>query len=532
MIANHNHRLLWLWTAAALGGALQAGSSCAAEQHEEVQTMKRQIEALQKQMAGVIQVNQEKQKRIETLEQQVKALQEAPRTAKIESSLDKALAKLETPAESKARAGSPLLSYSATPGGARGNIRLTDVSVDMLMVGGTSTVEEEQLHPNLQGGCHDPKKRGFTIQQTELSFSGAVDPYFNFESHLVAFHDPGSGESGIELEEAFATTTSMPCGLQAKAGHFLTEFGRMNPTHPHTWTYLDQPIINSRLFGGDGLRNPGARLSWLTPAPWYSQAYFGIQNATGETARSLLGNTASGHHHHGGEEPEEETALAVGLAGYPTFEVPARNFSDMLFSGRWENSADVTPNLTALVGVSGLYGPNNTGPDGDTWIGGLDFALKWKPDDWRRTGRFVNWQSELMGRRFRADSSNIDGLTVRGNTLKDWGFYTQVEAGFLPRWTAGLRLEYASACEDNVHIHLDEGEVHRPSRQEDAFRDDRWRLSPLVAWNSSEFSRIRFQYNLDHAEHLRYADDRSTPWAHSFWIGLEVMIGAHPAHKY
>jgi hypothetical protein len=29
----------------------------------------------------------------------------------------------------------------------------------------------------------------------------------------------------------------------------------------------DQPLILNRVFGGEGLRNVGARLSWLVPAP-------------------------------------------------------------------------------------------------------------------------------------------------------------------------------------------------------------------------------------------------------------------------
>jgi len=511
MIANHNHRRLWLWIAAALAGALQGASSCAAEQREEVETMKRQIEALQKQMADVIQVNQEKQKRIETLEQQVKSLQEAPRAAKIESSLDKALAKLDAASESKARAGSPLLSYSATaPRASTGAIRLADVSVDMLMAGGTSTANEDQLHPNLQGGCHDPKKRGFTIQQTELSFSGAVDPYFNFESHMVATHHPITGETGLELEEAYATTTSMPFGLQMKAGHFLTEFGRMNPTHPHTWTYLDQAIINSRLFGGDGLRNPGARVSWLAPAPWFSLLYVGAQNATGETAVSFIGNEAIG--------------------GRPVDARRVHHGDDLLYTARWENSVNLSETLTTLFGVSGLHGPNNTGPSGETWIGGLDFMFKWRPPDTTSTGHFVTWRTELMGRNYIADRFENEAGVVPSGTVRDWGFYSQVEAGISRSWSAALRFDYATGTGPDYSV--GEDDVARVSRQLDPLRDTRWRLSPLLNWRLSEFSRVRFQYNLDRADHLRNVSGHDDPYAHSLWMGLEVMIGAHPAHNY
>ena len=39
-------------------------------------------------------------------------------------------------------------------------------------------------------------------------------------------------------------------------GQFLTEFGRINPTHPHAWAWLDQPVIEARVFGPDGMRRP------------------------------------------------------------------------------------------------------------------------------------------------------------------------------------------------------------------------------------------------------------------------------------
>ena len=48
----------------------------------------------------------------------------------------------------------------------------------------------------------------------------------------------------------------------------------------------------------------------------------------------------------------------------------------------------------------------------------------------------------------------------------------------------------------------------------------------MIFFDPSEYARIRLQYNYDHAEHLRGND------AHTVWLGLEVSIGAHPAHTY
>ena len=178
-----------------------------------------------------------------------------------------------------------ILSYQV--GGA--TMRLIDVSFDALIAAGTSTATDDQLQ-FLQNGGHDPRKRGFTVQNVELSFAGAVDPYLNAEAHIVYFLDPITGESNFELEEAFFTTQKLPYGLQLKGGQFQTEFGIINLQHPHQWDWQDAPIINTRLFGPDGMRAPGARLGWLTPLPWYSELYFSMQNANGEQMASFLAN--------------------------------------------------------------------------------------------------------------------------------------------------------------------------------------------------------------------------------------------------
>ena len=144
-----------------------------------------------------------------------------------------------------------------------------------------------------------------------------------------------------------------------------------------------------------------------------------------------------------------------------------------------------------------------------------DFTVKWRPERNHRGFPYFLWQSEAMGRTYRADNFD-DGTTVlAGATLEDWGFYTQGIYGFMPGWRGGLRFDYATGSGDSIG-----------GSGNDPFRDDRYRLSPLLEWLPSEFSRVRFQVNYDHADHLADKD------AISFWIGFEYLIGAHAAHKY
>src|SRR5262249_29374695 len=142
-----------------------------------------------------------------------------------------------------------------------------NLSFDGLIAAGTSTASDID---RLEFGSHDPKQRGFTAQNLETTFEGKVDPYFRAQANIVLTLTPG-GETTVENEEAYAETMSLPANLQVKGGMFFTEFGRINPTHPHTWDFVDAPVVDARLMGPDGIRNPGFRASWLAPTPLYSE---------------------------------------------------------------------------------------------------------------------------------------------------------------------------------------------------------------------------------------------------------------------
>ncbi|MEK6589588.1 MAG: TonB-dependent receptor [Nitrospinota bacterium] len=386
-----------------------------------------------------------------------------------------------------------------------GRLRLIDISMDALFAGGWSTVNDNTLQ-NIQGGGHDPRKRGFTVQNVELSLTGAVDPYLKGEAHIIYFNDPLTGETRTELEEVFITTLSFPYGLQLEAGHFFTEFGRINPRHPHQWHWQDQPVINTRFFGPDGMRGPGFRLGWLMPLPWFSELHIGIHNANGETMASFLAS--------------EEFFDERPIGNRPFVKQEVKALKDFVHLIKMDNSLDLAEDITAKIGISGLYGPNATGGNGETIIYGADLVLKWRPAEQVRGWPFLILESEIMKRDYKS-AAYLDGsdpenvIDLQEETLKDWGFYAQILYGFMPRWAAGLRYEYATGSGESID-----------GRNNDPFRDDRSRISPLLTWMLTEFSRVRIQYNYDHADHL---PDKE---AHSVWLGIEFMYGVHPAHSF
>ena len=131
-----------------------------------------------------------------------------------------------------------------------------------------------------------PKSAASRCPNAEISLDGAVDPYFKGFSNIVLKID-SAGQTGIELEEAYALTTSLPSNLQLKFGQFFAEFGRQNPQHPHAWAFVDEPLVLNRMFGPDGLRSQGLRLSWLLPTSFYTEALVTVANATGGTTSSF-----------------------------------------------------------------------------------------------------------------------------------------------------------------------------------------------------------------------------------------------------
>jgi hypothetical protein len=342
---------------------------------------------------------------------------------------------------------------------------------------------------NLNFGGHDPKNQGFTFQNLELTLGATVDPYARADAHIIYLIE--DGESVVELEEGYLTTLALPYRLQLIGGQFFTRFGRINPTHPHTWDFADQPVINNRLFGGDGLRNPGVQLSWLAPLPFYLELIASAQNADGEVATSFLfeeGKTVGGH--------------GLGERG-------VHHLDDLLYMGRVKSAWSLSDTVELVMGGSGLLGPNSSGLDSRTEIYGVDLYAKWRPLNAQGGFPFVTLQAEGMWRHYEA--GDITGAGLPEETLKDSGLYAQGLWGFAYRWVAGARVEYVDGNGTNAA---------------DPLRDRRLRLSPNLTFYPSEFSKWRLQYNIDYAEHL---DDKAV---HAVFLQFEFLIGTHGAHTF
>lgn len=319
----------------------------------------------------------------------------------------------------------------------------------------------------LQVGAHDPNKTGFTLQQLELHIESSVDPFFRLDANIVF------ALFGVEVEEVFATSTALPGNLQLRAGQFLTRFGRLNSTHPHSWSFLDQPLVNGKFFGGEGSRGLGAELSWLTPLPWFVELVASVNNADGACcARSFYGGQDLG------------------------VDTPA----DLLYTFSLKQFFELGERWMMLVGASAQLGPNPSGQGNRTEIYGADLYLRYRPRG-EANRSFVEWQTELMHRRRQQP----------GELLVDSGLYSQLIWQLDQQWGAGLRYELVEGLEDDP---LDPD-----------WSLARQRVALQGSFYPSHFSRVRAQVMWDQP---RWREG-------SFWgvmLGLEVLVGAHGAHNF
>jgi hypothetical protein len=398
------------------------------------------------------------------------------------------LKRLEARIDSLESAATAAPTQSAAP--ARTSGAYMNIGFDGLSDFGWSSEPDVQA---LQGGDHDPHVRGFTIPNAEISLDGAVDPYFRGFANIVYKLDPNA-ETGVELEEVFLLTTSLPANLQVKAGQFFAEFGRQNAQHPHAWSFVDQPLVLTRMFGPDGLRSQGMRISWLPPIPFYTEAMVTVMNSAGGTAFSFRSDESSEIH---GGQP---ITRAVD------------KLNDLLIVPRITSSVELTSTQTLLFGASAAFGPNNSGPDSRTRIYGADLYWKWKSATAMQGFPFVSFQTEGIIRRYdAAQRASIEDplVTLPAEQLKDWGAYAQLLWGVKPRWVLGLRGDVADG--DSAAF-------------DTALRSRRYRVSPNLTFYPSEFSKVRLQYNYD--------DRTGVGTDNSLWLQVEFILGAHAAHKF
>lgn len=241
------------------------------------------------------------------------------------------------------------------------------------------------------------KKLDAYLNETEVSFQAVVDPYIRADFFVSFGRDAETGKYGVNIEEGYLTTLSLPAKLQLKAGKFKQAVGRINPVHAHALPFIDMPNAYVNYFGEEGLNDEGFSLSWLTPNKAFYQEF--IVQAT------------------------------AGRSETPSF---MRSETDrFVYLGHLKNFFTLNDNATLEIGLTGITGPNDSARI--TNLAAADITYKWKPVA-MNTYKSLTWQSEF----YYSNKAFTD--TDKRNSI---GLYSFVQWQMAKRWFLTGRYDYA-----------------------------------------------------------------------------------------
>jgi hypothetical protein len=277
-------------------------------------------------------------------------------------------------------------------------------------------------------GSHPTSDQPFLqLSEAEMAFQAVVDPYARADFFLSA------GPEGLEIEEGYATFTTLPAQFLLKVGKMRAQFGKVNTLHTHAMPTVDRPLVTENLVGGEeGLSDSGVSLSKLIDNP------FLFLEATGE----------------------------VYAGAGDVFQSTRR--SRPTYLGRLRAYRDLTEDKNIDVGVSYAHGQTDVGAaDGlelTKQLFGIDATFRYRPLR-RAIYQRLNLRTELVWSRQR--------LPADARAMA-FGVYGLGEYQFAQRWYIGARLD-------------------RSGRTLDATRIDRGGSVFLTYW-PSEFSQVRTQF--------------------------------------
>ncbi len=260
---------------------------------------------------------------------------------------------------------------------------------------------------DFQGSYFSKGKRNFNmyLNETEVSLQAVVDPYARADFFISFGRDAETGKYGVNVEEGYLTTLSLPARLQLKVGKFKQAVGRINPLHAHALPFIDLPNAYENYFG-EGLNDEGVSLSWLLP--------------TKKVYQEFVFQTTS------------------GFSESPSFAQSKGN--RFIYLGHLKNFFTLNDNATLEVGLTGITGPNDSSRT--TNIGAVDITYKWKPVQ-MNTYRSLTWQNELY----------FSNANQPSNTsLRSFGMYSFIQYQLAKRWFLTGRYDYAQKPYDRSII--------------------------------------------------------------------------------
>jgi hypothetical protein len=433
--------------------------------------------------AEIKQMKESYESRIQSLEQRLQVAEARPATA-------------QTPANA---AATPTTAISPAPVAA--NAFNPEIS---LILGGTyANLSQDPAKYRIQGfipGSDEigPGKRSFNLGESELRLSANIDP--NFAGRIMLSL---SADNKISVEEAFITSKGLSGGINLKAGRFLSSIGYLNEQHPHSWDFVDAPLVYQAMFGGR-YQHDGVQLKWLAPTERFIELGFeaGQGTAFPGNDRSKNGVGSAAVFAHLGDDIGESASWRSGIS-YLQTAAKKRTYTDLDQSG-----SEVTNSF-----------------DGKSSVVIVDGVYKWAPygnathTNFKLQGEYF-WRKENGTLTYDTEAQSL-GTTALPFASAQSGGYVQSVYQFMPGWRAGLR--YDSLYSGNPSINTSSTSLTTADFQRlAAYRPSR--TSVMLDYSPSEYSRLR----------LQLAQDKSRPEASDKQVFLQYIMsmGPHGAHTF
>lgn len=342
----------------------------------------------------------------------------------------------------------------------------TSVNPDISVVGMMRLFShDDEARPEEEGELNlaDP--------QMELYLTGYLNPYARAAA-TIAWH-PGADAA---VEEVYAVLErGLPGRLGLQVGKYRLPFGRLNPVHPHAYSFLRTPLPHAELFTHEGLRDMAIQASALLP--------------TGDAYTELLGGLLKGdaleQHDHSDEESTEEGETGGEHDHDADVRRDLGGFLRLTTSLAASEHAELALGVTALNAVYGfaehegeealLPAEDDHAEDPEqlrAWVAGIDAKYKWTPS--RHTT--LQLESEFLTRiEERAE----------GDDLVSNGAYAYVDYRFRQKYNLGVIGEWVSK---EVHGHDTHGESEADDH--DPITRDTVRFSLFAGWAPIEETSI------------------------------------------
>ncbi len=260
------------------------------------------------------------------------------------------------------------------------------------------------------------KRPVFGAGETEFVFDSALNPYAR------GFFAVSLASGQVELEEGYFTLLrGLPGDITIKGGKYRAGFGKLNPTHPHTYPFAERfGVQQAYLPGDESFNETGLDVSWRVPLPgtWSVTANadvlqgdsFRVKREASVAANDpLLGNDEGDH------TSEPRAAWLCRLAAF----------------------APVGDRSGLELGVSATQGTNNVAAAARTLVAGGDVKAKL----WTSASAYLLVQGEFL--QLDRDDARWDepaAAYVLGRT-KASGGYVFADYNWARRYNVGASLE-------------------------------------------------------------------------------------------